>query len=49
MPYKLQKLRGKELYFVVNKLTGKKYSADPLTKSKAEAQLKALYSSTKGK
>jgi len=29
-------------YYVVNKQTGKKYSSQPLTKLKAEAQLRIL-------
>jgi hypothetical protein len=43
MPYGLRKVRGKDLYYVVNKDTGKKFSKEPLTKTKAEAQLKALH------
>ena len=43
MPYALRKVRGKDLYYVVNKNTGKKYSDAPLTRSMAERQLKALY------
>jgi hypothetical protein len=43
MPYAVRKVRGKELYYVVNKTTGKKYSKDPLSKTMAERQLKALH------
>jgi hypothetical protein len=42
MPYKLRKAPGRELYWVVD-INGKKYSKDPITKKKAEAQLKALH------
>lgn len=45
MPYKLRKSRGKDLYWVVNKETGKKYSHEPLPKERAEAQMRALYAS----
>ena len=40
MPYELQK-SGKK-YFVVNKITGQKYSKKPLSKVMAERQLTAL-------
>jgi hypothetical protein len=43
MPYKLRKSRGKELYFVINETTKKKYSKDPLPLATAEAQMRALY------
>jgi hypothetical protein len=38
----------RDLYWVVNKETGKKYSKDPLPKETAKAQMKALYSSENG-
>jgi len=41
MPYKVEK-HGQG-YFVVNQETGKKYSKKPLTKAKANSQLRALY------
>jgi hypothetical protein len=47
MPYALRKVRGKELYFVINKDTGKRYSTEPMPKARAERQLKALYVATK--
>lgn len=43
MPYKLKKARGKDLYWVVNKESGEKYSKDPLPHAKAVAQMRALY------
>jgi hypothetical protein len=43
MPYKLRKAPKKDLYWVVNKETGKKYSKDPLPKEKAKAQMGVLY------
>jgi len=48
MPYKLRKQRGKDLYWVVNKDTGKKYSNEPLPKERAQAQMRALYSHMEG-
>ncbi|NBU34244.1 hypothetical protein EBZ38_10910 [bacterium] len=48
MPYKLRKAPNRDLYWVVNKDTGKKYSNDPLPREKAEAQMKALYASENG-
>jgi hypothetical protein len=44
MPYKVEK--HDQGYFVVNQETGKKYSKKPLTKAKANSQLKALYANT---
>ena len=43
MPYKLRKAPKKDLYWVVNKETGKKYSKEPLPKGRAQAQMRALY------
>ena len=43
MPYKLRKAPKRDLYWVVNKETGKKYSNEPLPKDKAKAQMRALY------
>ena len=45
MPYKLRKAPKRDLYWVVNKETGKKYSNEPLPKDRAKAQMKALYAS----
>ena len=42
MPYKLRKAPGRDLYWVVNAETGKKYSKDPIPKDKAKSQLKLL-------
>ena len=44
MPYKLKKVRNKNLYYVVNTLTNEHYSKKPFkTKAKALEQLRALY------
>lgn len=43
MPWKLRKAPKKDLYWVINKETGKKYSKEPLPKERAEAQMRALY------
>lgn len=48
MPYKLRKAPNRELYWVVNKETGKKHSKDPLPKETALAQMRALYASEAG-
>jgi hypothetical protein len=40
MPYQIKKIKGG--YVVVNLLTGKHYSNHPMTKEKAEAQLRLL-------
>lgn len=45
MPYKLRKAPNRDLYWVVNKETGKKYSKEPLPYDKAVAQMRALYAS----
>lgn len=42
MPYALRKAPNRDLYWVVNRDTGKKYSNDPIVKEKAEAQLRIL-------
>ena len=42
MPYKLQKARGRDLYWVVTKSTGARHSIQPIEKSKAEAQMRVL-------
>ena len=43
MPWKLRKAPKKDLYWVINKETGKKYSKEPLPKARAEAQMRALH------
>lgn len=43
MPWKLRKAPKKDLYWVINKETGKKHSKEPLPKERAEAQMRALY------
>ena len=43
MPFKLRKQPKKDLYWVINKETGEKYSKEPLPKERATAQMKALY------
>lgn len=48
MPYKLRKAPKKELYWVVNKETGKKHSKEPLPRKRAEAQMRALYAVESG-
>lgn len=45
MPYKLRKAPNRDLYWVVNKETGKKHSNEPLPLERAKAQMKALYAS----
>ena len=45
MPYKLRKAPNRDLYWVVNKDTGKKHSKEPLPKERALAQMRALYAS----
>lgn len=43
MPFNLKKKRGEDLYSVVNKETGKKYSKEPIPEDRAKAQMRALY------
>lgn len=43
MPYKLRKVKSKELYYVINSETKKHHSVEPLPKKFAMAQLRALY------
>jgi len=42
MPYVLHKAPRKDMYWVVNKESGKKYSKKPLPKGRAEAQMRVL-------
>jgi hypothetical protein len=48
MPYALRKVPKKDLYWVVNKDTGKKHSKEGLPKENAEAQMRALYAAESG-
>jgi hypothetical protein len=45
MPWKLRKAPKRELYWVVNKETGRKYSKEPIPRERAVAQMRALYAS----
>jgi len=42
MPYKLRKVRNKDLYFVISTETGHKHSNEPLSKEMAKKQLRAI-------
>jgi hypothetical protein len=42
MPYKLRKAPKRDLYWVVSE-DGRHHSKEPLPKSRAESQMKALY------
>jgi len=48
MPYSLRKAPKKDLYWVVNKVTGRKYSKSPLPLERAQSQRRAIYASEKG-
>jgi len=48
MPYGLRKSRGRDLFWVYNKETGRKYSKKPLPRSRAEAQRRAIYATENG-
>lgn len=48
MPYGIRKSPNKNLYWVYNKSTGRKYSKKPIPKSRAEAQRRAIYASENG-
>lgn len=48
MPYKLRKAPRRDLYWVVNKRSGRKYSRSPLPRSRASAQMRALYARESG-
>lgn len=43
MPYKLKKVRGSDLYYVINVENGHRHSMEPLTKEMANRQLRAIY------
>lgn len=45
MPYKIRKAPGKERYWAVNPDTGERFSRNPLPKSRAIRQVRALYAS----
>ena len=48
MPYHLRKSPKKNLYWVVNAESGKKYSRKPIPKERAERQRRAIYASENG-
>jgi hypothetical protein len=48
MPYTLKKSPKKNLYWVVNAETGRKYSRKPIPKERAERQRRAIYASENG-
>ena len=48
MPYGLRKSPNKNLYWVYNKETGKKFSKKPIPRERAEAQRRAIYASENG-
>ena len=48
MPFALRKAPKRDLYWVVNKETGKKHSKEPLPKERASAQMRALYAAEGG-
>ena len=48
MPYHLRKAPRKNLFWVVNAESGKKYSSNPLPRERAEAQRRAIYASENG-
>lgn len=47
MRYSLRKAPGRNLYWVVDQ-SGKHHSVEPLPKTRAEAQMRALYASQRG-
>jgi hypothetical protein len=48
MPYAIQKAKGTNKYFVINRNTGHKFSNSPIPRERAERQLKAIYANTHG-
>ena len=48
MPYALRKAPKRDLYWVVSKPSGEKHSQEPITKKKAEAQMRLLYAVESG-
>jgi len=49
MTYGLRKAPKKNLYWVYDKISGRKFSKLPLPKERAEAQRRALYANSKGR
>lgn len=47
-PWKTRKAPNRNLYWVVNKETGKKHSKEPIALENAQAQMRALYASMRG-
>ena len=43
MPYNIRKVRGKDLYYVYNPETKKRFSVEPMERKMAMKQLRALY------
>lgn len=48
MPYTIRKAPRKNLYWVVNLESGRKYSKSPIPKERAEAQRRAILASENG-
>ena len=48
MPFKLRKAPNRDLYWVVNVDTGKKYSKEPIPKERAQAQMRVLINVMEG-
>lgn len=48
MPYLIRKARGKQLYWVMNAESGRKYSKSPIPLARAESQRRALYAVENG-
>ena len=48
MPFGIRKSPNKNLYWVYNKETGKKFSKKPIPRERAEAQRRAIYASENG-
>jgi ankyrin repeat protein len=48
MPYGIRKSPNKNLYWVYNKETGKKFSKKPIPRERAEAQRRAIYANENG-
>jgi len=48
MPYGIRKSPNKNLFWVYNKETGKKYSKKPIPRERAEAQRRAIYANENG-
>ena len=48
MPYSLRKAPRENKYWVITKGSGRKHSKKPLPKSRAQAQMRALYAAENG-